>query len=486
MLAPWVIEEMKRVDLGDARLNARLFKLLDEFGSRPTASIPAACGGYAEMAAAYRFCDNEKVTFSKVLQPHIEATRVRVAANPVVLMVQDTTEIDVTRPMQQVKGAGPLDGDSRRGALLHVLHAFTPDATPLGTVGAEVLIRDDDKPLNRTKSRGERQKIPIEEKESHRWLETLRQTHEEARRAPETDIICIADSESDIYELLAETIKAPSNAHFIVRACQDRALLLDVAENDASEASAKLLRNHLLSQSVVGAIEVAVRGREAKVGCEERGRRQSRKSRTAQVEIRAARVTLRPPYRSDRKLPPVTVNVVYAYEPHPPEGEPGLEWILLGDRPIDTLDQIYAYIQTYCVRWMIEVFFRTLKSGCRAEKRRFEQMDRLLPCLAIYLIVTWRTLFVCRVGRDCPDASCEMVFTPSEWKAVYAVVVGQPLPAQPPTLQAMLCLVAQLGGYVNRKRKDPPGPQTVWLGLQRLHDIVWCWNTFGPGANESG
>src|SRR5262249_11394269 len=148
------------------RLDKRFVEIVDQLAKHPTGSIPAACGGAAEMAAAYRWFDNEKVTFVRVLQPHIESTRKRMAAQSDVILVQDTTEIDVTRPEQQVEGAGPLDGNSRRGALLHLLHAFTPNGTALGTVRASVIIRSDDKPVNATKSRAERQATAIEEKES--------------------------------------------------------------------------------------------------------------------------------------------------------------------------------------------------------------------------------------------------------------------------------------------------------------------------------
>jgi hypothetical protein len=109
---------------------------------RPTASIPAACGGRAEMVAGYRFCENAKTSFEAVLQPHRDATRQRMASQAVIILPQDTTEIEVTRPDQQVKGAGPLDV-AWRGALLHVLYAFTPDGTPLGTVDAMAWVREE-------------------------------------------------------------------------------------------------------------------------------------------------------------------------------------------------------------------------------------------------------------------------------------------------------------------------------------------------------
>ena len=134
---------------------------------------------------------------------------------------------------------------------------------------------------------------------------------------------------------------------------------------------------------------------------------------------------------------------------------------------------------------MIEVFFRVLKSGCRVEDRRFEELDRLLTCLAVYLIVAWRTLYVCRLGRSCPEISCEAVFEPAEWKATWKVIHREDPPKTAPSLGKMVRLVAQLGGYVNRKRRDPPGPQTVWLGLQRIHDFALCWKMFGPETANS-
>ena len=138
--------------------------------------------------------------------------------------------------------------------------------------------------------------------------------------------------------------------------------------------------------------------------------------------MRAAQVTLRAPSRHDRKLPHVTINAVLVCEENPPEGDEPIEWLLLTDLPIESLDEVRQIIAYYCLRWMIEVFFRVLKSGCRVEERRFEQIDRLLTCLAVYLIVAWRTLYVCRLGRSCPEISCESVFEPAEWRAAWKVV----------------------------------------------------------------
>jgi hypothetical protein len=204
----WVIDEMKTADLNDKRWNDRLREVLSQLASRPTASIPAACGGRAEMTAAYRLFDNEKATFQNILQAHSDTTRQRIAAESVVVLVQDTTEVDLTRPQQQVEGAGPLDGNSRRGALLHPLHAFTPDGTPLGTLSATAWVRADE-PICASLSRAERAATPIEEKESYRWVTTLEQAQAEAEHCPSTQLICVADSEADIYEFVVQAMSEP-------------------------------------------------------------------------------------------------------------------------------------------------------------------------------------------------------------------------------------------------------------------------------------
>jgi hypothetical protein len=479
MLPPWIMDEVKTAKLGDKRLNARLGEVLSQLAARPTASIPAACGGRAEMVAAYRFCENENTSFDSVLQSHIDASRKRMAAQPVALLVQDTSEIDVTRPEQPVAGAGPLDGDSRRGALLHLMHAFTPDGTPLGSLLGTAWIREEE-PACASLSRAERAAIPIEEKESHRWVTTFQQACEEARRCPATQVICVADSEADIYEVLAEGMREPRSCDWIVRACQNRALLCENGQNSGE----KHVREHVLEQPVLFAKTIQVRGRKAKIACETRGRRQPRESRETEVVVRAARVTLRPPWRADRKLPPITVSVVLVSEVNPPPDDQPIEWLLLTSLPIDSLEQVRQIIQYYCVRWMIEIFFRVLKSGCRVEERLFEYMDRLLTCLAVYVIVAWRTLYVCRLGRSCPEMDCEAVFEPAEWKSVWKVVHREDPPREPPSLGVFIRLVARLGGYVDRKRAAPPGPQTLWIGLQRMHDFATCWQLFGPDAQK--
>jgi Transposase DNA-binding/Transposase Tn5 dimerisation domain len=473
-IADWVAEELKGADLDDRRLDRRLNRILSDLAERPTASIPAACRGKAETVAAYRFFDNDRVDPQAILAPHYARTRERIAAQPTAVLVPDTTELDLTRPERRVDGAGPLDEGPRRGALLHPLAAFTEDGTPLGAVAARMWARPEPGPPGPPR---DRKRAPIEDKESYRWLEDLRRARAVAEEVPGTRCILVADSESDIYEVLAEDRGSINPLDWVIRACYDRGLA--AGEGEAAER----LRASVAAGAVLFTHTVRVRAHRPKVGCERRKRRQARVEREAEMEVRAARVELRPPRRHDRRLPAVTVNVVRVLEVAPPAGEDPVEWLLVTTLPIDTIDDVRSIIRYYTVRWMIEVFFRVLKSGCRVEARRFEHVDRELNFVAVALIVAWRVLMACRLGRSCPDIDCEAVFEPSEWKSVYVAMHRRPAPGRPPRLGEMIKLVAQLGGYVNTPgRKDPPGPQTLWLGMQRMADLAWAWEAFGPGA----
>lgn len=522
VVAEWVEDEMKTLDLGDTRRDDRLKEVLGALAAQPCASIPAAMkGGRAETEAAYRLFENDHFGFEEMLNPHCEATLQRIAAEMVVIIAQDTTEIQLTRPQTQVAGAGPLDEGARRGCLLHVQHVFTPELVPLGSIAAETWVRQEAPRTRAAKAtaaerRQERLQTPIEEKESHRWVEGVRFAHRIAGLTPGTEIVSVSDSEADIYELLvaaqlpelatesetcateSETCVAdgqtafPPRAQWIVRGCQDRALLRDLssqasADNDGGTPSDVALRT-VLEQVAAAPVrktyEVKVRGRDPKVCCETRGRRQARESRTATVELRACPVTLRAPHRHDRKLPAVRLNLVLVREVNPPRGEQPIEWLLLTSLPIRTADESLRVVTLYACRWQIEVYFRVLKQGCRIEARRFETIDNLWRYLAVAMIISWRTLYVMRLGRESPDLSCEAVFDVSEWKAVYQVTQRKFPPRTPPRLGDFVRMVGQLGGFVNRGKGAMPGAETIWKGLQRMHDMALCWDAFGPDSSH--
>jgi hypothetical protein len=429
------------------------------------------------MVGAYRFFANAKTTYDNTHHSHTQATLQRVREQKTVICSQDTSELDLTRPNQPVEGTGPLGEGPRRGLFLHRLEALTPNGTPLGRVWSKVWARppEPEQPLTPKQKRTKRKDAPIEQKESFRWLEGFRHTRALAQQCPGVTCVCVADSEADIYELFVEDRGAANPIHFVIRLCQERSLIT-VADHDAQR-----IRNGVEATAVLFTKSITVGARQAKVACEDRARRSARVAREARVDVRAASVTLDPPYRPDRKLPPVTVNVVQARERHPPEGEDPVEWLLVTSLPVDGATAARLVLDYYTLRWMSEVFFRVLKSVCRVEERLFEHRERYEVCLAVYEIVAWRTLFLCRLGRSDPQMSCEVVLDPSEWKAVWMTIHQKPPPKKAPTLAEMVPLIAQLGDYVNWSgRPDPPGPQTLCLGMQRMHDLALAWRTFGP------
>jgi hypothetical protein len=437
----WAKAEMKGADLGDERLNRRMIRILDRLGEKPSPSIPTACGGWAETQAAYRFLAIETVSSEGVLAPHTEATLERARPQAVVLCLTDTTELDFTGK-NDIVGLGPLSYQAQRGMYLHATLAVTPERLSLGVLDSLIWARD---PADYGRSQ-EHANRPIEEKESIRWLESYREVCEHARKLPTTQLVYVADRESDIYEIFAEAVHEHA-VDFLIRSQHDRNLC-DGAKLWSEVAKAEPL----------GEIEF------------ELPPRPGRSARTVVQTLRAVRVGLNCP--DGKKLPNVELSVLLAREEHPPKGVEPVAWILLTSLPIDDLAEASEILQWYLCRWQIEVFFRVLKSGCKIENLQLELTDRLELAISLYLIVAWRVLFLTRLGRTCPDLSCEVVFTPEEWHAVYIVAKRKKPPKEPPRLNEMIRMVASFGGFLGRKDDGEPGPKALWTGLQRIRDFV--------------
>jgi hypothetical protein len=460
---------------GNVKLQKRFKKVLNTMSQKPSLKFPAGCHGKAEVKAAYLFLDNEHVTFASILRPHHDATLLRIREQPVVLIPQDTTELDLTRPREVMVGAGPLNESDRVGCYNHVSLALTPERLALGNIDADVWARDPcefDKDAAR--KRAERRAKPIEDKESIRWIEGYRAACQVAQEAPATLVVSLADSEGDVYEYLleAQAVEDVRKASFIIRACQNRALVRPAEAG--SPGSNYHLREQVASTPVLSQRTLEIRGRQPQ-SSDDRKRKQPREPRTAEVVIRAARVTLRGPARPGGKLPDLGVNVVLVSERDPPPGVEPIEWILLTDLPIDTVEDVLRSIDYYMCRWQIEIFFRVLKSGCKVEESQLERAERFEPYLALCLIVAWRVMHVMMLGRECPELPCDVAFDEDEWQAVYATVERRPPPAEPPAMKTMVGLIASLGGWLGRKCDGDPGPKAMWVGMQRMTDLALGW-----------
>lgn len=458
----WIEDELRTADLPDVRLNDRFHVLLDRLSDKPTLSIPAACHGWAETQAAYRFFDNDKVSDQRLLKPHFDATLARIRQQPVVLIAQDTTELELTRAVERI--GGPLSDEDHWGVHTHVALAMTPDRLALGLVSSHTWARD----LATFHKRKQKQGKPIEQKESYRWLEGYRQACAIAAQAPQTQVIALSDSEGDIYECFAAAAAGDGpKADSIVRACQNRCV-----RDGAGTAEDKLFAT-VAAGATLGTLKIEVSARKAQ-SHDGSQRRQARSARTTRVTVQACQVVLQTPDRLGQKVPHVPVQAVLVREVRPPAGETAIEWLLLTSLPATTFAQACDVIRYYTCRWEVEVYFRVLKSGCAVEELQFETTERFVNCLAVYQIVAWRVLFALRLGRECPQMPCDTVFAEAEWRAVYQVMKRQAA-TRTPSLGEMVTWIAQLGGYLNRKSDGPPGPQTMWIGMQRARDFALTW-----------
>ncbi|HDH10934.1 MAG TPA: IS4 family transposase, partial [Nitrospirae bacterium] len=198
----------------------------------------------------------------------------------------------------------------------------------------------------------------------------------------------------------------------------------------------------------------------------------------AELEIRFAEVKLKPP-QGKKELGELSVFAIVAEEIDVHEGVQGLRWILLTTCEVRRFEQAIEKLQWYCLRWGIEIYHRTLKSGCKIEQRQLGSAERIETCLAIDMVVAWRIYHLTKLGRETPDVACTVFFEDTEWKALVAYKTQNPIPPEkPPTLREAMHMVASLGGFLGRKSDGEPGTQTLWLGLQRLDDMTGMWKVF--------
>lgn len=451
----WAEVEFGGAQLGDARLTRRLVTIARDFYARPTAQIPEACQSRAKTKAAYRFLSHSETAMDALLEPHSQATHQRIAEHQVVLAVQDTTSLNYsTHPATQDLGLIGSEPAGIIGLMVHDTMAFSVDGTPLGLLDVQCWARD---PAEFGKKHQRKQRR-IEDKESQKWLESYRRVAEAQRHCPTTMLVSVGDREADIYELFHLARQAPHGPKLLVRAEQNRLL----AEGHGH------LWPAVQQQPVAGLRELLV------------PRRGSTPARPARLEIRFADVMLKPPQGKSR-YGPVRLGAVLAQEVEAPEGIEPLCWMLLTTCPVSTFADATEKLDWYTRRWGIEIYHKTLKSGCQIEARQLGRADTIEACLAIDMVVAWRIYHLVKLGREVPDLPCTVFFEEDEWKALVTYTTRSPiLPDTPPTLREAIRMVAPLGGFLGRKSDGEPGIKSLWLGLQHLVDITAMYKVLVP------
>jgi len=452
----WIDQELAGCEFQDERLTKRFEKLFRQLSGGIGESIPWACQDWANTKAAYRFLANERVSEAAILGGHFQATEKRLASGAwPILMLHDTTELSFHR--KDVAAVGmttrmptrKLDGKPQHynvcGILMHSSLAVTLNGLPLGLTAIKFWSRDKFYGCNQMKKRINPTRIPIEQKESYRWLENVRQS---TALLPEPcRCVHIGDRESDIYELFC-TAQA-IGTHFLLRTCVDR-LAGDGKHTIATE---------MAEVRVQGLHRIEVRDKKGNAS-------------EAVLEIRYRRIRVLPPINKSKQYPELLLTVIHAQERGAPIGRDRVDWKLITDLPVTSRKEAIEKLRWYSLRWKIEVFHKILKSGCKAEASKLRTASRLVNLISVLVILSWRISWMTMINRAAPDSAPEVAFTALEIKLLDRLVSDKRrAKVRNRSLSAYLTKLARLGGYLARSSDPPPGNMVVWRGLSRLTDI---------------
>jgi Transposase DNA-binding len=455
--AHWTEGEVDETAFKDVRLGRRFGEVIRQIGDGMGESIPYACQDWANTKAAYRFLANSRVEEAEILSGHFAATRARFSASSgPILLIQDTTEFAYQREASDQIGITKSvnSGRDKRGRLRHhtvcgmLMHsslAVTTDGIPLGLSAVKFWTRKKFKGTAQLKKKINPTRVPIEKKESVRWLENLRQSID-LLGIPDR-CVHVGDRESDIYELYC--LSQDLGAHFLVRTCVDR-LAGDGGHTISTEME---------EVQVKGLHHVEMRDANGDM------------TRVA-LELKFKQIVVQPPIGKQKRYRPLRLSVLHATERNPSKGRKPIEWKLITNLAVRSRQEAIEKINWYAMRWKIEVFHKILKSGCRAEDSKLRTADRLANLMALFCILSWRILWLTMMARAAPDEPPNIALTKAEIGILDDLVTDTGnRQCRKGTLAFYITKLARLGGYLARASDPQPGIIVIWRGLARLTDI---------------
>jgi hypothetical protein len=401
--------------------------------------------------------ENTKVTDKEIFSVHQDRTMERVSdSNSVILAIQDTTFLNYNThgATEGLGHIGTVANNHSQGLVMHTTLAFDVEKEMvLGMLDQAIWSRKRE-PQRKTPQR--RKLLPIEQKESMKWLNALRVTHEVLEDLKK-QVVTVADRESDIFEFMHEA--RTLGEHFLIRAIRNRRV--------STEDGETLIWDKLSEQTPVGEMKVLV------------PRQGSRQKRFAQVEVSYCPLLICPTRERPevRKREPVAVYGILVREKNPPRKVQGLEWVLLTDLEVHNFHQAQEKINWYKCRWQIEVFHKVLKTVCKVEACRLRSADQLKKYLTLASITAWKLGSMVQVSRSHPEESCSIILEEYKWKILQAISQGKkPSRRQkPPTMQEAIRWIAKLGGFAGRKGDGDPGVITLSRGWQELKTTIAHW-----------
>lgn len=467
MNAQWISNEFSSIYLSDQRLGKRLALLIERFVNSPESSINQACGNWAETKAAYRFFQNDRISYREITRSHIEATKERCIKYSTVLAIQDTTYFNYSNH-PETKGLCPLsrnkgkhkDDIVTQGLIMHSTLAVSTDGLPLGILDQEIYSRPElSIEQKEMKKKTHNNSLPVEEKDSFRWLKSLKNYTREFLDSS-LQIVTVCDREADMYDLfnLADNLQSP----LIVRASQSRIIN---KKSIYSETSGEEIWGFINKTKCRGQITVVI------------PKQKGRPARMAYCQIRFSEINLSPPRNhctsNPGNLKTLHMYVILVSEIDCPDNAEAIDWLLLTNIPIKRIEQAREKIGWYTLRWRIETWHKIIKSGLKVEDCRLSTSERLIRYLAVMSIVAWRIFWITLVARTTPNLSCRIFLNDLEWKILFSKFNREKrIPKSPPTILQAVVWIAQFGGFLSRKSDKEPGIIYIWRGLKKFSNIL--------------
>lgn len=447
---PPVHEEFEGCEFPDLRLIDRVARLATQLDRDPQLSLPEAFRDPSQLEATYRFFSNPRVDLPTIIGGHLENTIRRAAAARRCLALHDTTSFSFEGERE---GLGVVDR-AQQGFYAHVCLCVAADGTrePLGLLALDTWIRAAKKGKRSTEKRRKEAHL-----ESERWLSQSLAV--EAVVSGATQLIHVEDREGDIFESLA--MRVAEGMHFIVRAASTRVVLTTGDETENVLENARRLPR-------VGKREVRLSARKPALAHRPKAQHKARKERMAALELRAGPIRLRCPGRGG-SVAELGLNAVHVGELNPPEGEEAVEWLLFTTEPISTPEEVADVVDNYRARWLIEEYFKALKTGCKYEERQLESVDGLFNALGVFAILAWRLLLLRFIQRTATNEPATSVATTEE----IAVLMAQKRLKKNATAAEFLLALARFGGHLSQN--GPPGLLILWRALRALQALADGW-----------
>jgi len=455
-MEPRIQEEFEGAEFGDQRLSRRLTTIASKFRELPAASIPTAMGTSMALEGTYRFLRHDEVSPDRILAPHVASTCDRVLQADAVVVAHDTTQFCFSTPRDGL-GRGSNKAEEGRVFFGHVALAVTLDGTrtPLGVLGAETFVRKGKAKKKRVRHT---EKKPESQRESTRWWKMVE--HVEEQLDDESSVIHVMDREADQYLLLARLIE--NKFRFVIRNRHDRRIEL-------ADYKGSTLKHALTPLTGVFDKQVPLTAKAPKAMAARRGYR--RQTRDATLSFAATKIQICLPstvVSSRMEMPDsLVLNVVHVVEKDPPEGYPPVDWKLMSTEPIETAGDIERIVDAYRTRWVIEEYFKALKTGCAFQKRQLESAKTIFNALAVFLPIAWSLFHLRHLARHASSDPADKVLGKLQIRMLQ-LHPDVKLKEEPTTYDACMA-VARLGGHI--KQNGPPGWQVLGRGFEKLLQV---------------